>query len=101
MAQQIAIVSYNAEGDGSGFWQADLFATADAHEPETFFTMKTHETRGQAVEKAKALWPEAAIQIEDDCIECNGSGEYDDGDGPEPCCVCDGSGKTLCDWWGQ
>ena len=98
---QIAIVSYNDKGDGAGFWQADLFASETAEEPETFFTMKAHETRGQTVEKAKARWPDAVIRIEDDCIECDGAGECDDGYGPEPCSMCDGDGTMLCDWWGE
>ena len=83
------------------FWQGDLFHGDEATEPETFFTLGKDGTRVAAVDRAHEKWPLAEIRIEDECIECGGSGEYDDGDGPEPCSMCDGDGKYVTLWSGR
>lgn len=97
MAEWIAVVSYNTEGDGGGFWQGDLFHGEYAEVPEAFFTLAHLGTRAQAVDRAHAKWPLAEIRIEDDCIECEGRGVVYDED-EEDCPMCSGEG-TCCTVW--
>jgi hypothetical protein len=82
------IVSWNEKG----FWDAQRFVD---DEPEEWFSMPRDADRTATVERARAKWPNLPIRIEDKCPECGGSGEYDDGDGPEPCSMCDGEGVVV------
>lgn len=101
MAEWIALVSFNDKGDGAGFWQADLFHGEYAEEPETFFTMKTGDTKSATIDKARSKWPRAEIHVEDTCVQCDGCGEIDDGDGLEDCGMCGGEGKHSAVWSGR
>lgn len=68
--------------------------------PEDLFVLSSGSTAEEAISKAQERWPDRAIFVEDTCMECGGSGEYDDGDGPEPCEVCDGSGMVKAEYHG-
>lgn len=101
MSEWIAVVSYNTEGDGGGFWQGDLFHGEYAEEPEAFFTLPHRGTRAQAVDRAHEKWPLAEIRIEDDCMECKGSGVLDDFADDGECPECDGEGIVVAVWSGK
>lgn len=83
--------------NGKGLWTAQRVAD----EPEEWFTVAAGEGRKEAIERAAAKWPDLPMYVEDDCIECGGLGELDDGDGPDPCPTCDGSGVVSAVWSGR
>lgn len=82
---------------GSGAWGAQRLGA----EPEEWFMLGADGTREEAVERASAKWPGLEMYIEDVCMECGGLGEIDDGDGPEPCAMCDGEGVYCAVWSGR
>jgi hypothetical protein len=78
-------------------WGAQRFM---GDSPEDLFVLSAGSSAEDAIAKSKELWPDRAIIVEDTCMECGGSGEYDDGDGPQPCEVCDGSGMVEAEYHG-
>lgn len=80
-----------------GVWGAQRMA----EEPEEWFTLTQDGTRAEAIDRAKVRWPTLQIYVTDDCHDCGGSGEVDDGDGPETCGTCDGEGEYCVMWSGK